>query len=166
LGMTDTHFVIPEEQANRLVAVMEPAVGGGWQAHTHPRYATDYPLHAEWPLCSGGAGMTTTAADYARFLQCYLDRGRTGNGRLLQASTVDSVMADQAVGLLDAGWHQGLAFGVRNTGNAAGSFFWSGYFNTSFFADPESDTAVILLKQTYGLKEDSTAAAFASLLWN
>lgn len=166
LAMTDTHFVIPEEKANRLAAVMEPVAGGGWQAHTHPRYPTDYPLHAEWPLCSGGAGMTSTAEDYARFLQFYLDRGMTGNGRLLQASTVDSVMADQAAGLLGTGWHQGLAFGVRNTGNAAGSFFWSGYFNTGFFADPSTNTSVILLKQTYGLQQDSTATAFASLLWS
>ena len=167
LGMNDTHFVLPMEKAKRLANVVEPAEDGfQWKRHEHPRYSIDYPLHPEWPLCSGGAGLTSSAKDYARFLQCYLDRGATPEGRLLQASTVDSVLADQAPGLLDGGWHQGLAFGVRNGGSSAGSFFWSGYFNTSFFAQPSTKTSVVLMKQTYGLKVDSTATAFASLLWN
>jgi len=165
--MNDTHFVLPMEKAKRLANVVEPAEDGGqWKRHEHPRYSIDYPLHPEWPLCSGGAGLTSSAKDYARFLQCYLDRGATPEGRLLQAYTVDSVLADQAPGLLDGGWHQGLAFGVRNGGSSAGSFFWSGYFNTSFFAQPSTKTSVVLMKQTYGLKVDSTATAFASLLWN
>lgn len=166
LGMLDTHFVLPEEKANRLAMVVEPAEAGGWKRHEHPRYSIDYPLHPEWPLCSGGAGLTSSARDYARFLECYLERGKTSDGRLLREATVDSVLADQAAGLLEGGWHQGLAFGVREGGAASGSFFWSGYFNTSYFADPKTQTAFVLMKQTYGLPADSSAAAFSNLLWN
>jgi|GEM_PF-112963 len=167
LGMFDTHFALPEADANRLVMVSEPVpVVGGFKRHEHPRYTIDYPRHPEWPLCSGGAGLTSTAEDYARFLQCYLDRGRTGEGRLLEESTVDTVMADHAPGLLDGGWNQGLAFGVRNGGEAEGAFFWGGYFNTQYFAHPASQTAVVLMKQTYGVNADSTSKAIDAMLWN
>lgn len=166
LGMEDTHFTLPAEKAERLVQVVEPNGTGGWKRHEHPRYSIDYPLHPEWPLCSGGAGLTASAEDYARFLQCYLDGGKTADSRLLKAATVDSVMADQAKGLLDGGWHQGLAFGVREGGQADGSFFWSGYFNTAYFADPKTNTVVVLMKQTYGIEQDSTSMAFNALLWN
>ena len=125
LGMNDTHFVLPMEKAKRLANVVEPAEDGGqWKRHEHPRYSIDYPLHPEWPLCSGGAGLTLVGQGLrALFYSATSIGGATPEGRLLQASTVDSVLADQAPGLLDGGWHQGLAFGVRNGGSSAGSFF-------------------------------------------
>ena len=168
LGMNDTYFVVPEAARDRLVAVSEPGdQQGEWVAHKHHRYTTDYPLRPEWPLCNGGVGMTSTASDYAQFLQCYLDRGMAGGTRLLEEATIDSAMSDQAPGLLEgAGWHQGLVCGVRTGGDAAGSFFWSGYFNTIHYADPETNTAVVLLKQTYDVRQDSSASAFAAMLWN
>ena len=167
LGMTDTHFAVPEEDADRLVMVSEPVpLVGGFKRHMHSRYAIDYPLHPEWPFCGGGAGLTSTAEDYGRFLQCFLDRGRTEGGRILEESTVDTVMADHAPGLLDGGWNQGLAFGVRNSGAAEGAFFWGGYFNTQYFAHPASQTAVVLMKQTYGVNLDSTSKALDAMLWN
>lgn len=167
LGMFDTHFVVPEADHHRLTQVMEPLDSGqGWQAHAHPVYSTDYPVHREWPLCSGGAGLTSTAADFARFLQMHLDGGLGPNGRLLQSSTLDSMMADHAPGLLDGPWTQGLAFGVKNRGPGAGRFFWSGYFNTQYFADPNTREITVLMKQTYGLQGDPTAPAFGALLWN
>ena len=167
LGMNDTHFVLPEAARDRLVSVSEPGnQQGEWAAHKHPRYTTDYPLHPEWPLCSGGAGLTSTASDYAKFLQCYLDRGVADGTRLLAEATIDSAMSDQAPGLLEGGWHQGLVCGVRTSGDEAGSFFWSGYFNTTHYADPKTNTAVVLLKQTYDVRQDSSASAFAAMLWN
>lgn len=149
------------------MSVSEPGnQQGEWAAHKHPRYTTDYPLHPEWPLCSGGAGLTSTASDYAKFLQCYLDRGVADGTRLLAEATIDSAMSDQAPCLLEGGWHQGLVCGVRTSGDAAGSFFWSGYFNTTHYADPKTNTAVVLLKQTYDVRQDSSASAFAAMLWN
>ena len=164
LEMVDTHFVVPEAKADRLVAVSEPdPSSAGWKPHDHRVYSTDYPLHAEWPLCGGGAGLTSTALDYARFLQLYLDRGNSPGGRILQEATVDSIMADQAPGLVQ-GWHQGLAFGVRGTPEVPGAFFWSGYFNTTGFGDPANGTSVVLMKQTYGARTDQTGAAVNALM--
>ena len=167
LGMKDTHFVVPEEDRSRLSNVMGLDEGRlSWQTHLHPSYSIDYPEHEEWPLCSGGAGLTSTASDYAKFLQMYLDRGAYGEGRILEEATVDSIMADQAPGLLSGPWRQGLAFGVKSAEPGTGRFFWSGYFNTQYYADPVKQEVVVLMKQTYGLQIDTTSTAFNALLWN
>lgn len=167
LGMDDTHFIVPPSDRNRLANVVEPGQGPEtWQLHLHQNYSVDYPVHDEWPLCSGGAGLTSTAADYATFLQMYLDRGKYEGGRILQESTIDSIMSDQAPGLLAEHWQQGLAFGVKNRAQGGGRFFWSGYFNTQYYADPNTQELVVLMKQTFGLPSDTSSGAFNELLWN
>ena len=55
---------------------------------------------------------------------------------------------------------------MRNGGEAEGAFFWGGYFNTQYFAHPASQTAVVLMKQTYGVNADSTSKAIDAMLWN
>ena len=80
--------------------------------------------------------------------------------------SLDSVMADQAPGLVAGPWQQGLAFGVKSDSPGAGRFFWSGYFNTQYYADPSTQEIVVLMKQTYGLVTDTTSTAFNALLWN
>ena len=164
LGMDHTHFVVPVEQRTGLVDVLEKDSTGAWRLHEHPRYTTDYPTHEDWPLCSGGAGLTSTAMDYARFLQMVLDRGAIPGGRLLEESTIDTVLADHAPGLLGGNWHQGLAFGVRKEPRGQGRFFWGGYFNTQGYADPATGEIALLLKQTFGASSDSSAAAFRNML--
>lgn len=167
LGMDDTHFVVPEPDQSRVANVVERTPNGSsWQMHQHPDYTIDYPMHAEWPLCSGGAGLTSSASDYATFLQMYLGRGQAKGVRVLKEATVDSVMADQVPGLISGPWQQGLAFGVKSDSAGAGRFFWSGYFNTQFYADPETQEVVVLMKQTYGLNSDTSSTAFNALLWD
>ena len=167
LGMDDTHFVVPELDQSRLANVVERAPNGSsWQKHQYPDYTIDYPMHAEWPLCSGGAGLTSSASDYAKFLQMYLSHGAAKGVRILKEATVDSVMADQAPGLISGPWQQGLAFGVKSDSLGAGRFFWSGYFNTQYYADPATQEVVVLMTQTYGLETDTTRTAFNEILWN
>lgn len=166
LGMSDTHFYLPESIAGRLVPVFEPD-STGWKIHEHALYDIDYPIAGSRSFFSGGAGLSSTAMDYAIFLQMYLNRGVYGDTRILQESTVDTIMANHAGDLLSSGdWHQGLAFGVstalgeQNGGSPAGTFFWGGYFNTTYGADPQSGTIGILMKQTYGVANDPTTSQF------
>ena len=167
LGMDDTHFVVPDSDQSRVANVMERTPdGSSWQTHEHPDYTIDYPMHAEWPLCSGGAGLTSSASDYATFLQMYLGRGAAKGVRVLKEATVDSVMSDQTPGLISGPWQQGLAFGVKSDAPGAGRFFWSGYFNTQYYADPVTQEVVVLMKQTFGLNTDTTSTAFNEILWN
>ena len=150
--------------ARPLLEVFEPDSAGTWKPHQHPAYTTEYPTREDWPLCSGGAGLTSTAMDYARFLQMVLDRGAIPGGRLLEEATIDTILADHAPGLVDEDWHQGLAFGVRKKPDGQGRFFWGGYFNTQGYGDPTTGELALLMKQTYGARNDSTSSAFSALL--
>jgi len=160
LEMNDTHFYLPEELEPRLVDVWEPDASGRWKRHEHPNYSIDYPVAGARSYFSGGAGLCSTPLDYARFLQMYVNGGEFHGQRILQASTVDSVMVNQERHSRESNWYQGLAFGVEKEGSEgvfpSGTFFWGGYFNTTYAADPKSGTIGILMKQTYGANEPTT----------
>ena len=72
--------------------------------------------------------------------------------------------ADQAPGIVDPSWPQGLAFGVLDEAGTSGAFFWSGYFNTTTFGHPGKGTVVVLLKQTYATREDPTSGAAQAMM--
>jgi CubicO group peptidase (beta-lactamase class C family) len=108
---------------------------------------------------SGGAGLVSTASDYARFLQLLLNGGTLEGQRLLSRKTIELMTADHlggvpgAVDLLPAGHGFGLGFAVRlQAGIAAmpgsvGQYFWGGLAGTTFWVDPAEQLLAILLIQ-------------------
>ena len=167
LGMDHTAFVLPPEHQADLVEVWEKDSAGAWQKHAHPKYTTDYPLRSDWPMCAGGAGLTSSALDYARFLQLFLDKGAIPGGRVLEESTIDTLFADHAPGLIEdkmieKNWHQGLAFGVMEE-SSNGGFWWGGYFNTQYFGNASTGEVAVLMKQTHGIR-DNTSSLFYEVM--
>lgn len=163
LGMNDTHFYLPEDKASRLVAVQYP-VQGEWKTYPTTFYDPEYPIKGAKTFYSGGAGLSSTAQDYAKFLQMYLNGGRYNGHQLLSPATIATIMANQT-GELYGGKYEyyGLAFGVAREGAVArggmfspGTFTWGGYFNTQYFADPQQNLVVIIMKQTLGASDEST----------
>ncbi len=75
LGMKDTRFYLPEEKAGRLVAVQQKNNKGKWERYPVTFYDPDYPVKGAKSFFSGGAGLSSTAKDYATFLQMYLNGG-------------------------------------------------------------------------------------------
>ena len=167
LGMNDTRFYLPENKADRLVAV-QYKVNGEWKKFPVTGYDPDYPIKGAKSYFAGGAGLSSTAKDYAIFLQMYLNGGEYNGVRLLSRKTVESIMGNQTGELY--GWpneHYGLAFGVltekgRDKGGqgSEGTFQWGGYFNTMYFADPKENIIGILMKQTQGPVNDVTGWKF------
>lgn len=165
LGMHDTWFYLPEEKANRLVPVQHKTADGKWERFPVTYYDPDYPVKGAKRYFSGGAGLSSTAKDYATFLQMYLNGGELNGTRILSRTTIQAMMGNQTGELFggDSGIHHGLAFGVVNEKGQAiggqgstGTFFWGGYFNTQGFADPEENLIGIILKQTRGDVTDDT----------
>lgn len=68
LGMKDTAFYLPAEKASRLVTVQKPE-NGTWVRYPVTFYDPDYPIKGAKSFFSGGAGLCSTALDYATFLQ-------------------------------------------------------------------------------------------------
>jgi len=163
LGMNDTGFYLPAEKASRLVPVQKPE-GGRWVRFPVTFYDPDYPIKGAKSFFSGGAGLCSTAKDYATFLQMYLNGGELNGVRILSRTTIETIMREQVSRDLFGGGdkHYGLAFGVvtekgvaRGGEGSAGTFDWGGYFNTQYFADPQENIVGVLMKQTQGGNDDT-----------
>ncbi len=171
LGMDDTWFYLPGSKADRLVTVQQKE-NGKWVRYPVTFYDTDYPIKGAKSFFSGGAGLSSTAKDYATFLQMYLNGGELNGIRILSRTTVQTIMGNQT-GRLFGGdnSYYGLAFSVvtskgQDAGGTGseGTFSWGGYFNTQYFADPEEQTIGVLMKQTRGPSGDQTGWKFKQLV--
>ena len=171
LGMDDTWFYLPKSKADRLVSVQKRE-NGQWVKYPVTFYDTDYPIKGAKTFFSGGAGLSSTAKDYATFLQMYLNEGELNGVRILSRTTVQSIMGNQTGDLFGGeSRYYGLSFGVTTQegqdmgGNGSkGTFDWGGYFNTQYFADPVEQTIGIIMKQTRGDVDDETRWKFRLLV--
>ncbi len=106
---------------------------------------------------SGGAGMSGTLADYARFGQMLLNEGELDGARVLRAETVRQ-MTQNATGsmptLRGPGWGHSLCCGVVVDAAAAktrlpvGSYGWGGIYGTQFWVDPTNRVVGVVMTQT------------------
>lgn len=175
LGMKDTYFYLPDDKAGRLVKVHVPGKDGTWSTELNEWYDEDYPIIGARSNCSGGAGLSSTAMDYAIFLQMLLNDGVYNGKRYLSRPTVRLLTQSNQIGDLwggDQGQdHFSLAFSVLNKkgsyrGNGSeGRFSWGGYFNTNYWVDPKEQIVAILMKQTRNLKEDASEGIFTRLIY-
>lgn len=156
LGMSDTRFYLSSEQAPRLVTV-HTYREGKWQPFPVTFYDPDYPRKGAKRFFSGGAGLSSTTADYAKFLQMYLNGGELNGKRILSSQTIETMMKNQVGDLMQGDKKYGLAFGLVTEQGVAtggigseGTFDWGGYFNTQYFADPKENIIGLIFKQTSG----------------
>ena len=161
LGMTDTHFFIPETKRERLATVYERTGDGPiMRKSKEPTvngpliYSTDYPYNGPQTYFSGGAGLVSTASDYARFTQMMLNDGELDGVRLLSRKTVEFMTADQFA-KMGLGSGSGLGFSiVRNASDlrdigSVGAYSGGGFFFTSFFIDPQEQMLGIFMCQLH-----------------
>ncbi len=170
LAMEDTWFYLPKSKEDRLVSVQEK-VDGKWRKFPVTSYDTDYPIKGAKTFFAGGAGLSSTAKDYAKFLQMYLNQGELNGVRLLSRTTVQSILSNQIGDIWTGGKGYGLAFELINQkgqdlgGNGSvGTFDWGGYFNTQYFADPQEHVIGIIMKQTQGDVKDQTGWKFRQMV--
>ncbi len=172
LGMNDTWFYLPNDKSNRLVSVQQKNDKGEWERYPVTFYDPDYPIKGAKAFFSGGAGLSSTAKDYATFLQMYLNGGELNGVRILSRTTVETMLSNQT-GSIYGGPDKffGLAFSVitpagegKGGQSSTGTFEWGGYFNTQYFADPKEKIIGILMKQTQGNVSDNTGWRFRQLI--
>jgi CubicO group peptidase (beta-lactamase class C family) len=123
---------------------------------------------------SGGAGLTSTARDYAKFAQMLLDGGALGRVRLLSPKSVELMTASHTSdippgNLVGAGAQFGLGFrvvtdlGATQTLGSVGMYGWSGIYGTNFWVDPQERLVGIVMVQRY--PGSTVAAAFQPLVY-
>lgn len=155
LGMKDTHFYLPPEKRARLATVYSAGEGGMARAPdaggmvSQGQYV-DGPRRS----FSGGAGLLSTAADYARFLQMLLNGGELDGVRILSPKTVELMTVDH-IGdrYTTAGVGFGLGFsvvedlGARGQLGSFGEFGWGGAYHSSYWVDPREQLVVVYFTQ-------------------
>jgi CubicO group peptidase (beta-lactamase class C family) len=174
LGMSDTWFYLPGDKAARLVRVQQ-YTDGRWQHFPVTFYDPEYPAKGAKAFFSGGAGLSSTAKDYATFLQMYLNGGELNGVRILSRTTVGTILANQTGDLMsgkNGESYFGLGFGVltkegqdKGGKGSTGTFEWGGYFNTQYFADPKEKIIGVLMKQTQNTTNDDTSDLFRRLVF-
>ena len=143
LGMQDSFYKLPEEKAARRAAI-----------HARTEAGLAVTPHLGEPV-SGGGGLSSTIADYLRFMRALLNQGTLDGAKILQPYTVD-MMFENHIGDLDvnpgptqipdvsndfdmgfgepAKWGLGFLLHQAQTqsGRPKGSASWAGLFNSYF----------------------------------
>ena len=143
LGMQDSFYEVPEEKALRRAAI-----------HARLDAGLEVIPHLGEPV-SGGGGLSSTIADYLRFMRSILNQGTLDGAVILQPDTVD-MMFENHIGDLDvtpgpsqipnlsndfdmgfgapAKWGLGFLIHEAQTesGRPRGSVSWAGLFNSYF----------------------------------
>lgn len=177
LGMKDTGFFPPEEKVSRIAAAyaydeqkgLHPILDNQVMEEGGFQFTADYPYRGPHTYFSGGGGLCSTAEDYYRFSQMMLNGGELKGVRIISRKSVELMSQNHVQGKPDGG-NYGLGFGDTPTPQqlkelgSVGSFYWGGFYYTSFVIDPKEDLVAIFMGQlhpTGGLNLDSKAIMLA-----
>ena len=162
LKLPDTGFAAPASQAAR---------GARPQREGPKNIVPNIPLVTEdQTFKSGGGGMVSTAADYARFCQFWLNGGELDGVRLVSPKTIELMTSNHlAPGTpigpdmarfealapsAEMGQGFGLGFAVRTDAGrnplqgSVGDYYWGGAQGTYFWIDPKEKLYVVFMMQS------------------
>lgn len=162
LEMKDTDFYVPLEKMPRLATLYV------WKNNRlQPANETEHlvPLNNQQYFSSGGAGIFSTADDYARLGRMLLGQGQLEGKRILSADAANLMMSNHlSPALLNKGFgigvqeiRPGYQFGYNGiavTDPAAaevalgqGSYLWDGYATNWFWIDRENKIVFVGIVQ-------------------
>ena len=162
LKMVDTAFWVAPDKQHRIA---EPFA-------TDPdskQPVTLLDIRKPPPLLAGGAGLTSTADDYARFGQMLANGGTLDGVRILSRKSVQWMTSDHTDGvrgpayLPGPGYGFGLGVSVRledgqsSTPGSRGDFSWGGYAGTLWWTDPVERLVVLWMAQGPGTSRSHRA---------
>jgi CubicO group peptidase (beta-lactamase class C family) len=167
LGMKDTAFFVSEDKWSRLATLYESKPNGepGFRKTTGP-YQESFKKKPS--LLLGGAGLTSTLDDYARFYQMLLNNGQLDGVRILSPKSVEMMHTDTLQGMphsgnvLPAYAGFGLTFAINPSPGKSGepvsegSYWWDGAAGTGFWIDPKENMFGIFLINMSPFTSDRT----------
>lgn len=177
LGMRDTGFTVPAAANGRLAALYawtDPETN----RPTGKPVLADAPPETAWgrppPLPAGGAGLVSSAADFARFAQMLLNEGMFEGRRLLAPGVarlaVSNIMPPSLRFNERNGYGAGGAVSLADTraeapdGQPPGVFGWGGAAGTLFQVDPVRQVAVVLMLQILPAQAFPTGREFQAAI--
>ncbi len=168
LGMTDTFFFLPEDRLDRFASVYGIDDQGGLQLVEDAR--DNFYMKGPRLCYAGGAGLLSTAQDYATFLVMLLNGGELGGTRVLSPKSVELMTADHAGALYGLGAY-GLGFSVTDRLGrdgqlgSPGSFSWGGAYHTTYWVDPAEKIVGALMTQLLPATGSDLHGKFRNLVY-
>ncbi len=186
LGMTETGWSVGEQARHRLAAlyVPNPETGKALRYDAMGDMALTPPA-----MLSGGGGLVSTAADYARFSQMLVRGGELDGVRVLGPRTLGlmtrnhlpggAFLSSVGRGMFSESAFDGVGFGLgfgvtvdpvaAKVPTSPGEFTWGGYASTAFWVDPlEQVTAhfytQLVPSSTYPIRTELRQLVYAALL--
>ena len=174
LGMNDTHFFLPVEKRDRFAVVYGSDADGKAVRQPEGQKGQGHYVDGPRKSFSGGAGMVSTARDYATFLEALRNGGALGKVRILSPHAV-RLMTTNQVGKLRGENANGFGFGFETHDRygasgmeSVGSWGWGGAYGTYYRVDPEERLTTVfmiqLLPNTTDFRDKFTAAVYQALL--
>jgi len=168
LGMADTHFFLPAEKVGRFSSVYGVDEKGGIKRVEDAR--DNFYVNGPRQCYAGGAGLLSTAEDYARFLLMLLGGGQLGGVCLLSPKSVELMTVDH-VGSLYGSQAFGLGFwltdrlGRNGQPGSAGSYGWGGAYHTTYWVDPAEQMVCVLMTQLMPAGGSDLQAKFRTMVY-
>lgn len=177
LGMSDTGFKITDDMRRRLVGMHARGENGELAA-------IPFELEQNPEFHMGGGGLYSTAADYIKFTQMILNKGRGNGNQVLKPETV-ATMGQNHIGDLnvtkmvtaapmytndvdlypDQAKKWGLSFLINTAktpeGRSPNSLAWAGLANTYYWIDPARNVTGVILMQLLPFADKNSLDAFA-----
>lgn len=153
LGMKDTHFFLPPSERARLAAVYASTPDGKMVRAPEGSKGQGHYVDGPRKSFAGGAGLLSTARDYARFLEMIRRGGELDGVRILAPRTVALMTTNQS-GTLHSSNGLGFGFGFETVDRygakgmaGIGAFGWGGAYGTTYEVDPSSGLVRVLMIQ-------------------
>ncbi len=158
LKMEDTYFYLPEHKKKRLVTLYSWKKSKGLIAARDDESDLkmdnpDYPKEGAKTYFSGGAGLSSTAIDYARFIQMLLNDGELSGVRIISRKSVELMRTPRIDWdndkIADFGFGFYIINDIAKEGilGSNGTYSWGGAFYTLFWIDPRENLIAVFMTQ-------------------
>ena len=176
LGMKDSYFYLPKEKYNRLATLysedsLKQVVKAADVFDINGVFTSNYPATAG-TYFSGGGGMSSTALDYAIFMQMLLNGGQYNGKRILSHSSVTMMTVSQYDKISWPDDKMGLGFRIHTEKSLAssplspGSYEWGGMFSSSYWIDPKEKIVAQLFLNQYPQSHGEIHDKFKTLVYS
>ena len=153
LGMTDTHFKLPDFKINRFTSNYDFDENSK-KLNRVDKYDSGSYSNVTW--FGGGGGLLSTTKDYIKFTLALLKNKSYSNVKLVKDKTLD-LMTKNHIPHLKYPWGNGIGFGLgfsvvideteSELKDSNGTFGWSGMAGTIFRVDPNEELILIFMTQ-------------------
>lgn len=149
LGMTDTTFEPNADQWSRMVETC--ARNDRWEAYDIHKSKTH--VFETFPMTyhAAGAALASTASDYLKFAQMFLDGGKGCNGRVIKKKTLklySTPVVDDTIMPGSQKWGLGVRVICGEYPLPETTFGWSGAYGTHFWIDPVNKIVAVYMKNS------------------